>query len=168
MALIKITETGAVPGITKKELPRIHRLIMLEVGMLWHQKMRPKHFTQEGAVEYHYKKRTEKYTRRKRTMFGHEDPLVFSGASRTLSANATIRPFARKADGEMVAGVRVSMPVKAFNFIPKGGKINMVQEFKRVSPREIKEINRYIAVRFKELVKELKRYKTQTLYKWAA
>ncbi len=49
------------------------------VGVFWHTKILPKHFTREGAREYGYKPRSKNYMIRKARKFGHQEPLVWSG-----------------------------------------------------------------------------------------
>lgn len=163
MAKLKVTVTGPTPGVLKGELLRIFRVTMLEIGELWHSTMRPKHFTAEGATEYHYKKRTDKYMRAKENKKKHQLPLVWSGESRTRAIAKRIYPRAKKAGGEYVTGVTVTMNIPTLNLRPKGGKINLREELVRTSAKEFLTIKRFARDRSRELVKELKRYKkTQT------
>lgn len=57
MIRIAITETGAVPGVLKRELNRLLKEAWAAIGLYWHKNFRPKHFTRAGAREYGYDKR---------------------------------------------------------------------------------------------------------------
>ena len=69
----------ASPEVTRRQLPKIVKEALLEVGEDWHKRILPKHFTREGARRYGYRDRTKEHQRRKGRRFGHQDPLVFSG-----------------------------------------------------------------------------------------
>jgi hypothetical protein len=46
----------------------------------WHEKLLPKHFDRGAYREYRYQARTRAHERRKARKFGHNRPLVYSGA----------------------------------------------------------------------------------------
>ena len=120
MISINIIEKGATPGIIKKLWNKLARECWIAMGEHWHREMRAKHFTHRGASEYGYDKRQGEgrspgdkgflrtYTGRKLRRFGHTYPLVWSGASRTLSA---IRDVRATRDGS-----RVVMNTPTLNF----------------------------------------------------
>lgn len=120
----------------------------LAIATIWHQNLRPKHFTHAGAREYAYDKRQGEvgsgrpfkgsYTARKLRLFGHTLPLVWSGASRTRSAIRNIKSTSK--------GARVTMNVPTLNF-RKGrnakGK-SMREELTTVSLPERKALANYL------------------------
>ena len=143
MILITITEQGATPGILKKLWNQLTKQCWTELGTYWHAHLREKHFTHAGATEYAYDKRqgehllrswdkgfSRTYTYRKLQRFGHTYPLVWSGASRTLTK---IRNIQATRDG-----VRVVMNAPTLNF-RKGNRgigKTMREEMTTVSARE--------------------------------
>lgn len=157
---IKIKEIGATPGLLKKQIKPILKKGYKDIGDHWHQKMRPKHFTREGAREYGYTPRKgeagsgkafkSSYTGAKHRRFGHTLPLVFSGVSRQLSRLRDVRATSR--------GVRIVMTIPAFNFKPKNSSIDMRQEMSRVS---IRERNTIIRVMDRSLDNNINRLRTQ-------
>jgi hypothetical protein len=133
--------TGPRPKGVHKHL----KIAWRDAGILWHQRMRGKHFTQRGAAEYHYQYRSKKYTAVKRRKHGHKLPLVFTGRSRMLTRMRDVRPTAK--------GVRVVMRAPALNFRPKGWTHTMREEMTRVSQGEAKQLatrfGRFMAKRLK-------------------
>lgn len=120
-------------SMTKREFNSILRELYRELGEHWHRRFRPKHFTHRGFREYGYTHRSRQYQIRKQKRLGHNLPLVFSGRSRELSKSK--RVIARAANGR--AHSRVTMPVRAFNFRPRGSQVDMVKEFTTVSVQEV-------------------------------
>ena len=142
MIQITVTEIGATPGILKKHFNALTKKCWEAMGNYWHAHLREKHFTHAGATEYGYDKRQgergspgdkgfrRSYTGRKLRRFGHTYPLVWSGASRTLTR---IRNVKSTKDG-----CRVVMNVPTLNF--RKGKLGrgktMREEMTTVSQRE--------------------------------
>jgi hypothetical protein len=138
MIAISMYERGATPGLLKKLWNKLAKACWSEVAIHWHKEMRPKHFTHAGAREYGYDKRqgeggigrhddwralgagasfTDRmgrrafyrtYTGRKLQRFGHTYPLVWSGASRTLTGMRNI--------SATKSGSRVTMNAPTLNF----------------------------------------------------
>lgn len=108
------------------------------VGELWHTKYRPQHFEESALQRYpEYKPRARGYNQRKRKKLHHARPLVKSGRSVQLSeAVSRIAPT--------INSVTIAMPIKAINFKPKGSSINMLEEFRAVSPAEDRSFERTI------------------------
>ena len=137
-------EIGATPGLAKRELNLILKFAYTVCGLRWHKTMRPRHFTKAGGVKYRYTKRKGEgmargspyYRRstagRKRRIHKHEDPLVWSGASRTLSEIRVIRATSR--------ALRVPIRAPALNFKPRKSRVNMRAEMEAVSPDEVREL----------------------------
>ena len=77
----------------KTRIKRDHRLKVSEwrnvskvawkhAGEVWHDELLPKHFTEEGAREYRYKRRSRRHREKKLRRYGHSRPLEFSGELR--------------------------------------------------------------------------------------
>lgn len=146
MILITVIEQGATPGVLKKHWNTLVKACWEALGSHWHARMREKHFTHAGATEYGYDKRQgergsqsglgfrSSYTGRKLRRFGHTLPLVWSGASRTLSQIRNVRTTRD--------GVKVVMNTPTLNF--RKGKLGkgktMREEMTTVSAREEVEL----------------------------
>lgn len=64
----------------------------------WWKNILPKHFDAGAESRYRYKPRTPKYLERKLKKFGHQRPLVFTGAmERALLRSAEIRVTSKRA-----------------------------------------------------------------------
>lgn len=105
-----------------------------KVGALWHQAMRPKHFTASGASEYEYGQRKRKYAERKRKTKHHNRPLVYSGELETLSRARRIETKTFQKRSRM----RVIMPLaRKANWRHPASSIDMREELTRVSDRDL-------------------------------
>lgn len=67
------------PEATTRELKRAAKAELAEVPQHWHEKYLPGHFKRENMSKYKMKERSESHNRRKRKLYGHSDPLVFTG-----------------------------------------------------------------------------------------
>jgi len=120
-------------GPTVPGLHKVKKKGWLAVGRQWHTKFRRKHFTQRGAAEYRYTRRSKKYTARKWNEYGHRRPLVFTGESEALTRERDVRATSK--------GNQIIMRAPALNFRPrtKDGTIHkrrMRDELTTVSRRE--------------------------------
>lgn len=129
MMFIEITENG-YSGLRRSDRNALRRETWNGVGTEWHERYRNKHFTPAGFAEYGYTPRSKRYNARKKKVLGHTRPLEFTGESKERSK--TFRVVATK------NGARVVMnQVRAFNFRPLGGRIDMRKEFTTVSRNEV-------------------------------
>lgn len=124
--VIKIRGALAIP---EKEHKKLVIDSLVRIGLYWHRYFRPKHFTEAGAREYRYKRRAVNYNKQKLRIVRHQDPLVFSGISKQLSRVYRVQRTKESAKIVM-SGVR------AFNRKNPRSKIDMVDEFRRVSSSE--------------------------------
>ena len=86
----------------KKDLRPAAKAALAAIGELWHDRILPGHFTEKAKAKYKYRKRGKVHTDRKRRLYGHEKPLVFSGEmQRDVTRMARITSTAR--------GARVAM-----------------------------------------------------------
>ena len=106
-------------------------------------------------MEYGYQKRKgegasgksfgRSYTGRKLRQFGHTYPLVYTGRSKRATRTAFITGSSRH--------VRVSMPAGNLLRKPPKTKINMQDEFTRISRKEHRQLTRYLNRAFEEGMK---------------
>lgn len=138
MILITVETSGPTPRRVAARLNKIKKTMWESLGVDWHQKMRPKHFTHRGAAEYGYtprkgedatgKRFRNSYTGKKFRLFHHTDPLVYTGTSKQLTRLRDVRATGK--------GCRVVMRAPALNLKPKGGRIDMRDEMTRISTAE--------------------------------
>ena len=135
MLLLKIKETGVTPRRLRGVVRDRQVKMFGRLGEYWHRFFRPKHFTQAGATEYGYQRRSPKYERRKLRLYGHSHPLVATGESRELSRMKDVRATSK--------GVRIIMPaIRKLNFTPQGGTIKMAEEMRTISANEQKQLEK--------------------------
>jgi hypothetical protein len=116
------------------------------IGKYWHRNFRAKKFTQAAYSEYGYTPRKRGYNRNKMQKLGHTRPLEFTGASKLLSENKTVTATKN--------GVKVAMPVRAFNFRAKNSQVNMRKEFTTISQAEETKLNQVME---QQVVKKINR-----------
>jgi len=135
---IKLDVSGPPYGLRRRVFNGFKKHAFFKAGVFWHRLLRPKHFTNRGATEYGYTPREgergsgrrfkNSYTAAKLKARGHTRPLVWSGQSLALSQQRRIYATSK--------GVRVTMPVRAFNFRPKNSNVDMAREFTAHTPAE--------------------------------
>lgn len=128
---------GVVRGVPAAKKRDINKMLTNEwraMGETWHKRYRPIHFTMRAMSKYGYTPRKRSYNFRKRKAVGHVLPLVLSGESRQRSATKTIRANKN--------GSRVTSPVQAFNFKPRGSRVRMREEYTAVAKSETDDLNR--------------------------
>jgi hypothetical protein len=133
MAFIKVktTETG-VFTIKKREANAALRDEWKKVGETWHSKFRPNHFKVGATRRYNYAKRKKRYTAEKRKAHGHYRPLTFSGDTRKATENVNIKSTPNN--------VKIIMGAGKLNFPTRNSKVNMREEFLKVTQSEINQL----------------------------
>lgn len=139
---ITIKERGPVPRTMRKAHTAASKAAWLRVAENWQARIRPKHFTEAGAREYHYTRRKgelqsghrfrRSYTGRKLREKGHTDPLVYSGRSRERSRQARLSATAR-------GGAKVSINAPTLNLKHPKSRIVMRAELAAISDRDAED-----------------------------
>lgn len=133
---IKVT-VKAQHKLTRKAWRDVSRAAWDVAGDVWHTRILPKHFTEEGAAEYGYEQRSRKYTARKLRKFGHQRPLEYSGnLKRQVLRLRDVR--ARAANSNREGGVRVALtgPSYLSQYRKRTNEPNKALELSRVSPAD--------------------------------
>lgn len=119
-----------------------------ETGQHFHLQMRPKRFTPKHAKDAGYIKRKANYTKRKFKKFGHRNPLQWSGELKRQVQTANIK--ARSGTGRLggQGGVSLTYRARVFNVRNPNTKINMADEFRRITDRESSLLGLYFQTRF--------------------
>lgn len=133
MAFIKVktTETG-VFTIKKREANAALRDEWKKVGETWYRKFRPLHFKAGAVRRYNYAARKKSYKAEKLKKHGHYRPLTFSGDTRKATENATIKSTPHN--------VKITMGAGKLNFPTRNSKVNMREEFLKVTQSEINQL----------------------------
>lgn len=149
MFQFKVHYTGFTPRpgeTTQRQWNAVKRAAWTQTGIGWHEFLRPKHFTKEGAAEYGYAPRSgetgrikknfwRSYTGRKQKKYGHTLPLVLSGELRDRSRTASISATATAT--QSVCRVRLPGANKANFRNPKSpANLDMRDELTRISAAE--------------------------------
>ena len=148
---IKVRERGATPGILKRVLQQLKKKAFEAAGILWHQEIRPKHFTAAGAGEYGYAPRKGErgnigkygfkrtYTGRKLQAYGHTRPLTLTGESQGRTRLRDVRATSKK--------VRIVLRAPALNFhaseltaVSQRDAAAMVRCYERAMDAAIKQV----------------------------
>lgn len=124
-----------------------------DTGRVFHGQYRKKRFTKEHAREADYEKRKAKYVREKFRRFGHRDPLVKTGEAKRLSATARVKPRAGtggKSKGQLnQGGVTITYrALRKLNFRNPHSSIDMADEFRRLTNREVMLLGLVFSTRF--------------------
>ncbi|QDV81429.1 hypothetical protein [Planctomycetes bacterium TBK1r] len=138
-----------------------------ETGDHFHEKMKDRRFTQEHARLAGFLPRAgelesrtsdvfkKSYTARKLRMFGHTDPLVYTG--KTKRSTETVKTDVISSiltDGDGIGEVKVTYPqAKGFRRRSAYTQIDMRSEFSRVTPHEHKELGGVFAASIKKHIR---------------
>lgn len=118
-------------GLTAQANRRISQRVLESMAEEWHDGTLPKHFERSAVMRYGYAFRKPRYLKRKQQLFGHQNPLVFSGEGMLLSRQRIIRGNSQT--------VRCVLPRK-FNWKNPHSKVVMRDELTRVLPDEANHI----------------------------
>ena len=152
---------------TERSLRGAHRKASkqawLAAGTMFHLKFRDDRFTAAHGKKAGYKPRKgeesgttgkafwKSYTGQKLKKWKHKNPLQWSGETRAKVKYATITstgttyndPTSFTSVDAVGGGCRVAYPgANKLNYRPKGGTINMAEEFRRIIPEEAEAIAR--------------------------
>ena len=119
----------------------------------WHDRFSARHFTAQGARLYGYAPRSKKYLARKRREKGHGDPLVWSGASRTLASIKKVRSTR--------SGGRAIINAPTLNRPHKHRRFAMRSEMVRLTENETRSIVAAMRKKLDALLKEAAGNKTK-------
>ena len=136
-------------GGSKTTFNKLSENAFLDLGVMLHDRLRPKRFTTSHAKIAKYTPRSKKYTLQKlarirktgranlnaESVTGLEHPLRFSGESKSAANFGNIRATSKS--------VKVAYKgLRVFNLRGKGQRVNMHKEFTTYTAREIKQIER--------------------------
>jgi len=122
-------------GMTKRRWNAMLKIAWKTVGWHWHKHMLPKHFTEAGAREYDYAKRTDGYMSDKMSKWGHQNPLSWSGDMEAEARSVSKTNVKSTFKG---AGVVITAP-RYLNQVYGNGP-NKALELSRVTQAETDEL----------------------------
>lgn len=136
MKLDVVLEETGLAALSKSQVKDAVRTQLFAAGEYWHKHFRKRHFQAGAFQRYRYTPRTKRYQWRKLKRGLGNNPLVFTGVSRTLSEGKTIRATSEKVD--------VAMPTNRLNLKntrSKGAIVDMRDELTQISADEHSEID---------------------------
>lgn len=161
---------------TPAERNRALRLAFQRIGEAWHFRFKMKKFTNSASREYGLSPRkgepgsgrgfrgsyTEAKLKRRINgkgvrAIGETKPFVWGGKSRD-DAKASTKVVARARGGFGSADCIINAPT--LNLKPKGGRINLREEFERVTDKERRELEKY-GIKVYMLALSARNYKRQ-------
>lgn len=101
---IQVEKRGPTPDVMAKQHNAISKQSWDGLGYVWGEEFRPKHFTEAGASEYGYRPRTAEYEKKKQRMFGHKNPLEYTGETKRKTEHYRVSATADGATVTMRAG----------------------------------------------------------------
>lgn len=141
-----VAELAAREGVSRSAFRKERRGALHAMGDYWNRQYRDLHFTERGARKYRYLPRSgarltkgssawrRSYVGRKWRRRGHNDPLVYSGASRTLARTARVRSTANRCE--------VIIPAPGLNRRNPYSRISMRDEATRVVASEVQQLTK--------------------------
>ena len=123
-----------------------------EAGLRWHRNTLPGHFTPAAASRYRYKKRSEKHEEAKLRKFGHNKPLVFSGA---LAA-------------QVMRAARITATGKGVRVVMRGPKYLYQRRKDYKQPDKAKELTTTTRTELRSIAQSMHRDLTRRLNKTAS
>jgi hypothetical protein len=149
----ELKKLGLIGTDLKRTAKDLRQWAMEDLGLHFHAENLPRRFTVAGGIYLGFQRRSHKYEARKIRRFGHRNPLVWSGASRTLALG--IRDIRTKATPDK-SEVRIVIHSRGLNR-RNASTIRMADEVRMVSPREhgplTKVVDQSISRNLKELEK---------------
>ena len=135
---VNIQYTGYTPKMKRSEQNAILRESYTDLGQHFINTNLPRRFTVQGARMLGYTQRSPGYQKRKKRLFGHQLPLVFTGRTRQRALSSLTRIAARATKGQGRLELRLSVP--ALNLRNRGA--NLREQFERIADREIGPLER--------------------------
>ena len=130
---VNVRERGPTPRKMRKSMTTAKRHGWREASFHFHANLRDKRFTQEHAREAGYLRRSKEYTERKQQLFGHRNPLEFTGETRRAVRMGRVSSTTKLG--------RIAYPgARKFNFRNSRSQIRMQLEFRKITRREAREI----------------------------
>lgn len=141
MGPTKVKKKGPVPGnMTRREYnARIIKPGLEDTGVEYHRELLPIRFTERAKRLLNYTPRKRNYQARKRRVWGHNDPLVWSGESRGIARLRDVRATGKS--------VKIKIHAKTLNFRHPSSEISMSDEVTRIAPSEMQQLTRFYAAR---------------------
>jgi len=129
------------PEVEVREFIDAQIRILQEYGELWHDQALPKHFTEAGASEYMYGRRSKKYLEKKRRE-GKTNPLEYTGETR----RSAYRSYQVRSDTKAMTVVLKGIP--KYFYQSKRGKLR--EELVRFSMTDFENMRRFVEEKLEE------------------
>jgi len=144
------------PRAVARELRAVVKEELQGVIAYWHRKMLKRHFKVGAVQRYRYRRRTEKYQRRKLRLKGHQEPLVWSGETRRM----TIRQIRVSGTSKSARG---TMSAPRYFWMTGAGQPNKPAELTAVTRDEVLELAQVLDQRVTKRLNNLKTRETRRI-----
>lgn len=163
VATAKVITRGLSPKKLRSNFKPVVKKGLAEIGGFWHERFLPLHFHPSAKFRYRgadtYLPRSAQYEKRKRRLFGHNLPLVFSGdlkksilseqrvsatskkATVTLRGTRYLYPFKKNARDHDKAKELTVLRVDEGRTLSKRLKTNIEREFARIKGTQTERLN---------------------------
>lgn len=106
----------------------------------WHRHMAKKHFRAGAKAKYGYAERSQAHNRRKRRLYGHAQPLVFSGQARRWITTRLPPGRVRKTSKGWQGRVAISAPKYFYQYRKDYGQPDKAAELTTTTEQEAAEL----------------------------
>lgn len=140
---VRVVQRGS-----RRDFNQLSEIAFTDIATYFHANMRADRFTSRHAQIVGYTPRKPSYERKKKALMRHNNPLVWSGKSRDASmTGVTIRTSGKQAE--------VRYPsLRGLNRKHPASQVNMVQDFIKMSNREVATLVRRYDTILDRLLKE--------------
>lgn len=140
MAIVMSYELTDTEALTRSQVINALKRAFVMGGQFWFDSYAHKRFTESGAREYNFRRRSFRYSQLKKKHFGHELPLVLTGEGRALTLSDATRQKIKASRDK----ITIRLPQKFNLHNPKGP--NMPKELRAVSRNELRAMEEFLVV----------------------
>ena len=133
MGKVEFHERGPTPRRLRKSMTAAKKGSWFDTAAHWHTQFRKRRFTKAWARVARYTKRSRKYERRKEAIYGHKNPLEYTGETKRAVRQARITSTSK--------GNRIRyIGARKLNFRNPNSKVRAAEEFRRIPAGEAREL----------------------------
>lgn len=141
---IQVTDRGNTPRRLQKTMRQVMKAAWETTGQHWHAEYRELRFDPNYARRAGFTRRKgeglprgsaafrRSYTGRKVRIYGHENPLEYSGDTRRRIRSTTLSATSK--------GVKLRYSANKFNFKHPKSRVRMSEEFRTITPQDERQL----------------------------
>ena len=136
------------PRAWARHFPKIMREELGEEGRRWWRSTLPGHFTPSGAIKYDYQPRSVAYLIKKKRVKGHQDPIVWSGETKSM-VTRMVRITSKSTPFGSEATIALMGPKQLFAYRKDYKQPDKADELTTVTSEEQNEMSRRLVDKVK-------------------